>query len=250
MEREDSDDDVGEAMLGGGPSEPIAALGTTDRVTTHTDDRDAVADLDAVATSASRSSEAEAAAPLMDAEPAGISSGLAAGEVAPKTSEQRSLSKERTRKPRRQAASETVRSDDLESGLDLDAIRAAALPAGSGGGTPAGLDPAVLAADTSARAQAEAAVARGDRRAAGDILASRVIPPASLGQARAVEAARHYLAAGSAPAASAITQAGLALGGATTTDRVWLHILLGDALRQLGDETGAAEAYGAAAAAR
>ncbi len=224
----------------------VADAGVVDDALEEVDALDAVADL------GDEDEELAAEPPrfdMDDALPMPSATRGAFAEAAPAARSEKPR-KERARRPSKQAAEEPVPSPSEAAPLGLDALRATALPTSPGGGTPAGLDPAVLGADAEARARAAEAAARGELASAGDILSGRVVPPAALGQARAVEAARHYLAAGDPRAASAVAQVGLALGAAPSADRAWLLILHGDALRQLGDSDGAATAYRAAAVAR
>ncbi|MFT4623841.1 MAG: hypothetical protein ACI8PZ_002497 [Myxococcota bacterium] len=182
------------------------------------------------------------------------------GAVAPARTESASRARPRSEPERKRNKSAAAPAQEMapsaspepvdatgSTGEDLAVLRAAAIPSGSGGRAPKGIVPAVMEQDAAAMALATAAESRGDRRAAGDALAARVVPPAALGQARAVSAARHYLAAGDPAAAAGVAQAGLALGSTSSTDRAWLLVLYGDALQRLGDPSGAADAYRAAA---
>lgn len=140
-------------------------------------------------------------------------------------------------------AEDAVADADAEApALDLDTLRAAAVPADA---RPDSWQQGLAAADRE-RVQAlldaaDEAARSGEPGKAGDIAARGIAPPDAAGQAAALAAFDHYRVAGDTTAAIGAAQRGLAYPANTPTWSL-LAVRLGDVLRS-GDPDAAARWY-------
>jgi hypothetical protein len=127
---------------------------------------------------------------------------------------------------------------------NLDELRGRAVrKAPDGTSWRKGVDADVLSRIDAGIDAAEALRARGDVSAAADALAAVIQPPGRAGQYVALLAARDYRAAGDLRAAAGVALRGLSLSSADSPERTALAVEHGDALRAMGDDAAAAEAY-------
>jgi hypothetical protein len=136
----------------------------------------------------------------------------------------------------------------MPDGLDSIDWRTAAMPTDLSSSWRSQVDGATLAEVDNSRDEANNMANRGSYSEAGEVMLQVVNPPAEVGQAQAAAATEYFIAAGDPPSAATAAQKGLSLSSANTPWRSYLLVLLGDARRAMGDESGAISAWQEAAA--